>query len=322
MINTTLLALSLLLTAPAAGAMGTVVQNGPVPGTGTGNYEHFQVAQFDDQQGSLRLESVTLHLLTSIKGGGTTTTSGIPTAFEGRLAVDVLLGMQPLVQTEAVISGVMPNNTQIFSFLLANTDEGEVVLTTPPELAPWVGTGTVTLAGFTDLTVFENPPGTIFFGAGGSSDYTLTYAFEPVASSYCTAGLSAGGCAATLAGAGTPSAGAPSGFVLSAANVEGGKSGLYFFGANGRQANSWGNGTSFQCVVPPVMRAGLLPGIGTAGVCDGSFSQDLNALWAAEPAKNPGAGAVVQAQLWYRDPLNTSNQTTSLSDAVEFLVGP
>ena len=35
-----------------------------------------------------------------------------------------------------------------------------------------------------------------------------------------------------------------------------------------------------------------------------------------------GAGAVVQAQLWYRDPLNTSNQTTSLSDAIEFIVAP
>jgi hypothetical protein len=38
--------------------------------------------------------------------------------------------------------------------------------------------------------------------------------------------------------------------------------------------------------------------------------------------KNLGAGAVVQAQLWYNDPASTSNQTTSLSDAVEFGVAP
>ena len=53
--------------------------------------------------------------------------------------------------------------------------------------------------------------------------------------------------------------------------------------------------------------------------------QDLNALWCPtcpNPAKNPGAGAVVQAQLWYRDPLSSSNQTTSLSGAIEFLVEP
>jgi hypothetical protein len=58
---------------------------------------------------------------------------------------------------------------------------------------------------------------------------------------------------------------------------------------------------------------------------DGSFAQDLNALWCPscpKPQKNPGAAAVVQAQLWYRDPLSTSNQTTSLSDAIEFVLGP
>ena len=68
-----------------------------------------------------------------------------------------------------------------------------------------------------------------------------------------------------------------------------------------------------------------MTGVGTIGLCDGSFALDLNALWCPtcpSPAKNPGPGATVQAQLWYRDPANTSNQTTSLSDAIEFVVGP
>ena len=72
-------------------------------------------------------------------------------------------------------------------------------------------------------------------------------------------------------------------------------------------------------------RAGLLNGTGTSGVRDGRFQQDLNALWCPtcpKPGHNPGAGALTQAQLWYRDPQNTSNQTTSLSDAVEFTVCP
>jgi len=142
---------------------------------------------------------------------------------------------------------------------------------------------------------------------------------------YCTAGTSASGCQATLSASGTPSATAPSGFMLSAAAVEGAKDGLFFFGGNGRQASSWGNGTSYQCVAPPVRRSPLLIGSGTAGLCDGSFSQDLNALWCPtcpKPQSNPGSGATVQAQLWYRDPQNTSNQTTSLSDALEFVVAP
>ena len=142
---------------------------------------------------------------------------------------------------------------------------------------------------------------------------------------YCTPGTSASGCAAELAAEGTPSASADSGFTLFANYVEGGNSGLFFFGTNGRQANPWGSGTSFQCVAPPVVRAGLLSGTGGNATCDGAFAQDLNALWCTscpKPGKNPGAGALVQAQLWYRDPFNTSNQTTSLSDAIEFQVAP
>ena len=153
------------------------------------------------------------------------------------------------------------------------------------------------------------------------------FSFDPppscgLAVNYCTAGNSASGCQALISTSGTPSATAAAGFSLVATGVEGAKDGLFFYGANGRQANPWGNGTSFQCVVPPVFRAGLLPSTGTNGLCDGSFSQDLHALWSSNPAKNPGAGAVVQAQLWYRDPLSPSNQTTSLSDAVEFTVCP
>ena len=142
---------------------------------------------------------------------------------------------------------------------------------------------------------------------------------------YCTAGTSASGCSALIAASGTASATAASGFYLTATGVEGNANGLFFFGTSGRQAAPWGNGTSFQCVVPPVKRAGLLTGTGTGGACDGSFSQDLNARWCAtcpKPQQNPGPGAVVQAQLWYRDPQTTSNTPTSFSNAVEFTVYP
>jgi choice-of-anchor B domain-containing protein len=143
--------------------------------------------------------------------------------------------------------------------------------------------------------------------------------------SYCTAGISAGGCSALLSATGTASASASSGFTLTAGGVEGQKDGLFFFGTNGRQANSWGSSTSFQCVAPPVMRTPLLSGGGTLGACDSSPARDLNAYWCATcpgPLKNPGAGALVQAQFWYRDPLSTSNQTTAHSDAIEFSVQP
>jgi Tol biopolymer transport system component len=143
--------------------------------------------------------------------------------------------------------------------------------------------------------------------------------------SYCTAGTSASGCTAAISSTGTASATAPSGFVVTASGVEGQKDGLFFFGTNGQQANSWGNGTSYQCVVPPVKRAGQLTGMGTNGACDGAFAQDLNAYWCPVcPAahKNPGIGTTVQIQLWHRDPLNTSNQATSLSNGLQVEVCP
>jgi hypothetical protein len=76
---------------------------------------------------------------------------------------------------------------------------------------------------------------------------------------------------------------------------------------------------------PAGQARGTLTGSGTLGACDGTLAQDLNAFWCPscpKPHKNPGAAAVVQAQLWYRDPASTSNQTTSLSDAIEFVVTP
>ena len=77
--------------------------------------------------------------------------------------------------------------------------------------------------------------------------------------------------------------------------------------------------------MPPVHRGGTLSGNGTNGACNQSLSQDLNARWCAtcpKPNHTPMAGRKLQVQLWYRDPANTSNQTTSLTDALEVDVCP
>jgi len=158
-----------------------------------------------------------------------------------------------------------------------------------------------------------------------TGDISPTATILTPAVAYCTAGTSANGCMATLSATGLSSATASSGFVVTASNMEGNKSGTFFFGDNGPQANSWGSGTSFQCVIPPVRRTLIQTSTGTNNNCDGLMIRDLNALWCPtcpKPAKNPGAGAVIQIQLWYRDPFNTSNQTTSLSNALQFTVGP
>jgi hypothetical protein len=153
------------------------------------------------------------------------------------------------------------------------------------------------------------------------------YAFEPSTpgESYCTAGVSASGCQALVSLAGVASASAPSGFDLLASTVEAGKDGLFFYGTSGRQANPWGNGSSYLCVLPPRRRSELLNGVGAPGSCLGTFVLDLNARWCAacpKPAHNPGPGGLVQAQLWHRDSQSTSNQKSTLSDAIEFCVSP
>ena len=139
---------------------------------------------------------------------------------------------------------------------------------------------------------------------------------------YCVAGVSASGCSALIASTGTPSASAPSGFLLHTSGVEGAKDGQFYFGTNGIANNPWGNSSSTMCVAPPSKRGAFLTGNGTPGACDGAFAYDLNERWTQKPAQNPGAGAVVQAQFWYRDPFSTSNQVTCLSDAIEFPVCP
>jgi len=148
------------------------------------------------------------------------------------------------------------------------------------------------------------------------------YVAAPASVSYCTAGTSASGCQALLSSSGTPSATAASGFVVHASDVEGAKQALYYWGTNGRQANPWGTGTSWRCVQLPVFRSAPLVSSGSAGACGGTVDYDLTARWQQKPAGNPGPGAVTQLQLWYRDPQNTSNQTTSLSDALEFTTCP
>ena len=139
---------------------------------------------------------------------------------------------------------------------------------------------------------------------------------------YCTAGTSASLCQAFMSATGTASASAATGFTVSVTNFEGNKDGTFFYAQNGQQANSWGNGTSFQCVTPPVKRSGVNVGIGTNGACNNIASRDLNAYWNGIPAKTPVPGSPLNIQMWYRDPNNTSNQTTSLSDAVSVTVCP
>ena len=163
-------------------------------------------------------------------------------------------------------------------------------------------------------------------GVAVVGSYGVATAFRVAAvlppASYCTAGTTASGCTANVSATGTPSTSRASGFTIDVVDLEGKKDGVLYFGTNGAQANPWGNGTSYQCVVPPVVRTGVQQGVGTLGACNNAYSLDFNTWMAANPTRAPGAGEDVRLQSWFRDPQNTSNQSTSISDAIVFTVCP
>jgi hypothetical protein len=126
-----------------------------------------------------------------------------------------------------------------------------------------------------------------------------------------------------MSATGVPDANAGSGFTLRASGVEGQRQGLIFYGLTGRAAFNWGTTSSFLCVKSPLQRTFPQGSGGTAGACNGQLATDWNQFSATYPGAlgAPFAGGeVVQAQAWFRDPPNA--KTTSLSDALEFVVQP
>jgi hypothetical protein len=139
---------------------------------------------------------------------------------------------------------------------------------------------------------------------------------------YCTAGTTTNGCNATVSLQGVPSISNPAPANIVVSNVEGAKTGLIFYGL-ARAALPWGTGTSFLCVKPPTQRILAQPTGGTAGLCNGSMSNDINAYWATHPialGQPIFAGQVIDFQGWFRDP--PAPKTTNLSNGLEITLCP
>jgi hypothetical protein len=164
------------------------------------------------------------------------------------------------------------------------------------------------------------------FREGGSlpSDF-LAAIDQPCAgqgTSYCTAGTTFSGCTANITSTGIASRSATSGFVVTVDDVEGQRDGVIFFGRTGPMALPWGNGTSWRCVAPPVVRTGVQDGVGAVGTCDNVYAVDFNAWMTSHPLLAPEVGATAWMQAWFRDPGSGSNQDTSFSDALSVLICP
>jgi hypothetical protein len=142
---------------------------------------------------------------------------------------------------------------------------------------------------------------------------------------YCTAKTTSNGCVPSIGASGLPSASATSGFTISCSSVINLKNGLLFYSLVGRQAAPFQGGT--MCVLAPIARTPLQNSGGNPPPddCSGVFALDMNAFAHGLAGGSPQPallvqGAAVTAQWWGRDPLSTP--PTTLSNAIEFLVGP
>jgi hypothetical protein len=156
----------------------------------------------------------------------------------------------------------------------------------------------------------------------------LTIDFRPPPLAYCTAKANSLGCVPAIQSSGTPSATAASGFVVSSSNVRNNKPGLLFYSIAGR------NGAPFQggvlCVKPPIKRTPAVNSNGNplpADDCSGLYVIDMNAfaqgsLGGAPIPELKALDTIVDCQWWGRDPGFPAPDNTTLSDGLEYVVGP
>jgi hypothetical protein len=145
---------------------------------------------------------------------------------------------------------------------------------------------------------------------------------------YCTAKTNSLGCLPAISWSGAPSATGTTSFVVSASQVRNNKPGVLFYGFLGPASLPFQGGT--MCVATSIKRT---PGVNSGGSpaptqdCSGIYQFDMSCFAAGHCGGNPPAplktpGTVVNCQWWGRDPGFVAPFNTTLSDALEFTVGP
>ncbi len=149
-----------------------------------------------------------------------------------------------------------------------------------------------------------------------------------ITATYCTAKLNSLGCTPSIVDGGCASASASHGFVLRTAQVRNAKSGFVIYGVSGRAAVPFQGGT--LCVQAPIARTPIVNSGGTplpANDCSGVYAIDMNAFASGSLGGNPLAalgvsGTTVDCQWYGRDPGFIAPNNSTLSDALEYVVGP
>jgi hypothetical protein len=144
---------------------------------------------------------------------------------------------------------------------------------------------------------------------------------------YCTPKFNSEFCLPSIGSTGLASATAGSGFVVNCTDVINNKSGLLFYGVNGRNSAPFQGGS--LCVKAPIKRT---PGVFSGGNpppndCTGVFSLDMNAFAVGALGGTPlpaltVPGTVVNCQWWGRDPGFAAPNNTQLSGGLEYQICP
>ena len=179
-----------------------------------------------------------------------------------------------------------------------------------------------------DFSVFGSQATNLVAGDGNGRRDIFRHERAPNLFVYCTPKINSLGCTPAIDSLGSPSATNAGTFFVFARKVRNLKPGLLFYGVGGRAATPFQGG--LLCVAPivnrtPVRNAGGNPKPSVD--CSGIFSIDMNAFAAGAVGGNPAPelaipGTVVDCQWWGRDQGFPAPSNTTLSDALEYHVGP